>query len=66
MKLTSKKEFKKPESFDELLLDDPFGLLANVGLQVAELAAGAASFWYFHEPEEPAALQKRRNETEKQ
>ncbi|SKA58718.1 T5orf172 domain-containing protein [Succinivibrio dextrinosolvens DSM 3072] len=31
MKLTSKKEFKKPESFDELLLDDPFGLLANVG-----------------------------------
>ncbi len=31
MRLTSKKEFKKPESFDELLLDDPFGLLANVG-----------------------------------
>ncbi len=31
MKLTSKKEFKKPESFDELLQDDPFGLLANVG-----------------------------------
>lgn len=31
MRLTSKKEFKKPESFDELLQDDPFGLLANVG-----------------------------------
>jgi len=31
MRLTSKKEFKKPESFDELLKDDPFGLLANVG-----------------------------------
>ena len=31
MRLISKKEFKKPESFDELLQDDPFGLLANVG-----------------------------------
>ena len=31
MRLTSKKEFKKPESFDALLQDDPFGLLANVG-----------------------------------
>lgn len=31
MRLTSKKEFNKPESFDELLQDDPFGLLANVG-----------------------------------
>ena len=48
------------------MLHSVFVLLANVGLQVAELAAGAASFWYFHEPEEPAALQKHRNETEKQ
>ncbi len=31
MRLTRKKQFKKPESFDELLLDDPFGLLNNVG-----------------------------------
>ena len=31
MRLSLKKEFKKPESFDELLKNDPFGLLANVG-----------------------------------
>lgn len=31
MKLRSKKLFKKPKSFDELLLNDPFGLLDNVG-----------------------------------
>lgn len=31
MKLISKKQYKKPKSFDELLLDDQFGLLDNVG-----------------------------------
>ena len=31
MRLNQKKEFKTPKSFDELLLDDPFGLLDNVG-----------------------------------
>lgn len=31
MKLRNKNQFKKPESFEELLLDDPFGLLDNVG-----------------------------------
>ena len=31
MRLNHKKEFKTPKSFDELVLDDPFGLLDNVG-----------------------------------
>lgn len=38
MKLTTKKKFKKPETFDELFADDPNNLLADVGEKRASMS----------------------------